>query len=84
MGRQRGDYIIFFQKNPCKSLIFHVNSIEEITASNDDFYGYYIILLQQPKTAPKERRGPISVGLERGLNASHYASIQPTVIESQI
>ena len=45
---------------------------------------YYIILLQQPKTAPKERRGPISVGLERGLNASHYASIQPTVIESQI
>ena len=45
---------------------------------------YYIILLQQPKTAPKERRGPISVALERGLNASHYASIQPTVIESQI
>ena len=30
MGRQRGDYIIFFQKNPCKSLIFHVNPIEEI------------------------------------------------------
>ena len=42
------------------------------------------MLLQQPKTAPKERRGPISVALERGLNASHYASIQPTVIESQI
>ena len=45
MGRQRGDYIIFFQKNPCKSLIFHVNSIEEITASNDDFYGVWITFI---------------------------------------
>lgn len=44
-GRQRGDYIIFFQKNPCKSLIFHVNSIEEITASNDDFYGVWITFI---------------------------------------
>ena len=38
-------FIIFFQKNPCKSLIFHVNSIEEITASNDDFYGVWITFI---------------------------------------
>ena len=43
--RQRWDYNIIFQKNPCKSLIFHVNSIEEITASNDDFYGVWITFI---------------------------------------
>ena len=40
--------------------------------------------LQQPKTAPKERRYPIFVALERGLNVSMKANIQPAVIESQI
>ena len=35
-------------------------------------------------TAPKERRTPIFVALERGLNASQRANIQPTAIESQI
>ena len=43
-----------------------------------------LISLQQPKTAPKERRHPILVALERGLNVSHSANIQPTAIESQI
>ena len=38
----------------------------------------------QPKTAQEERRYCIFVALERGLNASRPASIQPTVIESQI
>ncbi len=41
-------------------------------------------LLQQPKTAPKERKYHIFVALERGLNVSRLANIQPTVIESQI
>ena len=45
---------------------------------------YFLILLQQPKSAPKERREPISAALERGLNASQKANIQPAVIESQI
>ena len=40
----RGLYHIF-PENPCKSLIFHVNSIEEITASNDDFYGVWITFI---------------------------------------
>ena len=43
-----------------------------------------LILLLQPKTAPEERRYPIFVALERGLNESVSANIQPTVIESQI
>ena len=30
----------------------------------------FLILLQQPKSASKERRYPIFVTLERGLNAS--------------
>ena len=34
--------------------------------------------------APKESRSPIFVALERGLNVSMEANIQPTVIESQI
>ena len=33
--------------------------------------------------APQERRYPIFVTLERGLNVSFLANIQPTVIESQ-
>ena len=36
------------------------------------------------KTAPEERRHPIFVALERGLNVSLLANIQPTGIESQI
>ncbi len=43
-----------------------------------------LILLLAPKIASKERREPIFVALERGLNVSRYANIQPTVIESQI
>ena len=35
-------------------------------------------------TAPEEKRSPIFVALERGLNVSMEANIQPTVIESQI
>ena len=38
----------------------------------------------QPKTAPPERKYPIFVALERGLNVSIQANIQPTAIESQI
>ena len=44
----------------------------------------FLISLQQPKTAPGESRYPIFVALERGLNVSHLANIQPAVIESQI
>ena len=35
------------------------------------------VQLPQPKSAPKERSHPISVALERGLNASSEANIQP-------
>ena len=38
----------------------------------------------QPKTAPEERRYSIFVALERGLNVSQRANIQPAGIESQI
>ena len=38
----------------------------------------------KPKTVPEERSRPISVVLERGLNVSRQANIQPIVIESQI
>ena len=41
-------------------------------------------LLQQPKSASNDRRYPIFVALERGLNVSMKANIQPAVIESQI
>ena len=44
----------------------------------------YAISLQQPKTAHQERRYPIFVALERGLNVSLRANIQPAGIESQI
>ena len=40
--------------------------------------------LLQPKTAPEEGRYPIFVALERGLNVSLEANIQPAGIESQI
>ena len=43
-----------------------------------------LILLLQPKTAPEESRFPIFVALERGLNVSLKANIQPAGIESQI
>ena len=36
------------------------------------------------KQLPKKEEPPIFVALERGLNASLEANIQPTVIESQI
>ena len=36
-----------------------------------------LYLLQLPKTASQERRYPIFVALERGLNASAEANIQP-------
>ena len=48
------------------------------------FVELILTLLQQPQTAPKERRYPIFVALERGLNMSRLANIQPTAIESQI
>ena len=38
----------------------------------------------QPKTAPSDRRYPIFVALERGMNVSLSANIHPAVIESQI
>ena len=44
-GGNEGIISYFSRKSPCKSLIFHVNSIEEITASNDDFYGVWITFI---------------------------------------
>ena len=63
------------------------------TTDNDkalDSLHCFLLLLQlftiikQPKSAPKDNRQPIFVALERGLNASQKANIQPAVIESQI
>jgi hypothetical protein len=38
----------------------------------------------QPKNSSRERRHPIFVALDQGLNVSVEANIQPEVIESQI
>ena len=39
---------------------------------------------QEIKTALQEKRHPIFVALERGLNVNPEANIQPAAIESQI
>ena len=43
-----------------------------------------LLYFPSQSTAPQERRYPIFVALERGLDVSMEANIQPTVIESQI